>query len=458
MRDGEREFRLAGGRALALRESGLLHPDGAAQRFTPYSELIHLSLDAGALTLGGRRGAWRLPRADFAVPGAASEALAALCERVAALPDGAAREERQRALDRRLGERRRLALAPALVGLTALLFLLSRALPALSIEGEYWGELGFLDEPWRLVTAQLLHEDFRHLASNALGLLLLGGLLERQLGAARTALVLASAGLGAMLGSWFAGYDRAMGASGLVAGVAGALLALELRRPDLVPAPWRPRRRLLVGTFALCAVLLLFVPRVAHAAHLGGFLAGGAVLVSLAPANVAGFAVGPMLRALDASLVALLVLALVPLGLGVLDPDRVAVLRAERLLAKEEPNALALNNYAWTLASSEQPSEQQLEVALDLARRAVRETRRSDANLLDTLAEVYFQIGRLEEALETIDEAIELAPGEPYFREQRRRFQGERARDDRPEPPEALPELPVPRLPGFDEESPGVRV
>jgi membrane associated rhomboid family serine protease len=455
MLEGEREFRLAGGRALALRESGLLHPDGAAQRFTPYSELIHLSLDAGALTLGARRGAWRLPRADFAEPGAPSEALAALSERVAALPGGAAREERQRALDRRLRERRRPALAPALTGLTVLVFLLSRAFPALSIEGEYWGELGLLDEPWRLVTAQLLHEDFRHLASNALGLLLLGGLLERQLGAARTALVLAAAGLGAMLGSWFAGYDRAMGASGLVTGAAGALLALELRRPDLLPAPWRARRRLLVGTFAVCAVLLLFVPRVAHAAHLGGFLAGGAALVGLAPASAAGFVAGPVLRTANGVLVALLALALVPLGLGVLDPDRVAVLRAERLLAEEEPNALALNNYAWTLAASEQPSQQQLEVALDLARRAVRETRRSDANLLDTLAEVYFQKGRIEEALETIDEAIELAPEEPYFREQKRRFEGERARDDRPEPPE---ELPVPRLPGFDPESPGVRV
>ena len=34
-----------------------------------------------------------------------------------------------------------------------------------------------------------------------------------------------------------------------------------------------------------------------------------------------------------------------------------------------------------------------------------------------------------------IDEAIRLAPHERYFLEQRRRFTGERAADDRPDPP-----------------------
>ena len=38
-------------------------------------------------------------------------------------------------------------------------------------------------------------------------------------------------------------------------------------------------------------------------------------------------------------------------------------------------------------------------------------------------------------AVLTIDEAIRLAPQERYFFEQRRRFTGERAAEDRPEPP-----------------------
>jgi membrane associated rhomboid family serine protease len=452
----EEEFPLAGGRALVLRESGLLHPAGAVQRFTPFSELIHVMLDGGALQIGARRGSWRMPREAFAPPGSANAALLALRGRLAALPDAAGR---QLDLDRRLAEKTRLLLAPALALLATLLFGLGQAFPALSIEGAYWGELGFFEEPWRLVTAQLLHENLRHLASNALGLLVFGGLLERQLGLPRAGLVLAAAGLGAMLGATFASYDRAMGASGLVAGAAGALLALELFRPDLLPASWRPPRRLLVGTIVVIAVLLLFVPRVAHAAHVGGFLLGGAAVLALAPGSASAFAAGRALRAANGAVLALVLVALVPLGWGALDPDRAAALRAERLLAAERPNALALNNYAWTLAVSEHPSEEQLRVALALARRAVRETRRGDANLLDTLAEVYFQSGRVDEALETIDEAIGLAPREPYFREQRRRFQGERAPGDRPEPPDGLPALPSPpELPELDADGPGLPV
>ena len=64
-----------------------------------------------------------------------------------------------------------------------------------------------------------------------------------------------------------------------------------------------------------------------------------------------------------------------------------------------------------------------------------------------------FQNGDGEAAVETIDEAIALAPGIPYFEEQRRRFTGERARNDRPAPPEGPlfgpapergPEIPIP--------------
>jgi hypothetical protein len=75
-----------------------------------------------------------------------------------------------------------------------------------------------------------------------------------------------------------------------------------------------------------------------------------------------------------------------------------------------------------------------------LAQRAVEATQRRDATILDTLAEVQFQLGHPESAIEIIDEAIAREPDEVYYREQRRRFLGERARDDRPDPP--LPDSP----------------
>lgn len=460
---GEEEFALAGGRALVLHESGLLHPADGSQRFTPWVEMIHVTLDARELRIGAVRGCWRIPRAAFVVPGGAAAALGALRTRIAALPDGVLREERQRALDRRLQQRTRPRLGPALALLATALFVLGQFFPVVAAEGVYWGELGPFQEPWRLVTAQLLHDGVLHLALNALGLVALVGLLERQLGLVRSALVLAGAGAGAMLGCALASYESVVGASGLVAGAAGALLALELLRPDLLPTLWRLPRRLLVVAIVADAVLLLFVPRVAHGAHLGGFLAGGALALALAPGSPASFAAGPALRTASLVSLALLLASLGVLARSAANPGLFAARQGERLLADERATAELLNNYAWTIAVSAHPSEQQLRVALALARRAVRETRRADPNLLDTLAEVYFQSGRADDAVTAIDEAIELAPEEPYFREQRRRFLGERAPDDRPEPPDVPPgdppELwPGPEEPDLEAEPPGLRV
>ncbi|NNL65902.1 MAG: hypothetical protein HKP30_06655, partial [Myxococcales bacterium] len=115
---------------------------------------------------------------------------------------------------------------------------------------------------------------------------------------------------------------------------------------------------------------------------------------------------------------------------------------AQRIEDQSFAEPMVLNNYAWLIATSHRTDAEALDVALRLARRAVAETGREDPNVLDTLAEVQFVAGDSEAAVDTIEEAIALSPDEPYFQEQRRRFLGERAADDRPEPPEedALPE------------------
>ncbi len=58
--------------------------------------------------------------------------------------------------------------------------------------------------------------------------------------------------------------------------------------------------------------------------------------------------------------------------------------------------------------------------------------------MLDTLAEIEFQLGHPERAVEIIQEAIAQAEDEryaAYYREQLRRFRGERAAEDRPDAP-----------------------
>jgi hypothetical protein len=81
-----------------------------------------------------------------------------------------------------------------------------------------------------------------------------------------------------------------------------------------------------------------------------------------------------------------------------------------------------------------------------MAERAADETGWSEAAILDTLAEIHFLMGRADLALELADAAVALAPGEPYYREQRRRFAGERGRGDRPAgPSRSAPEPREPR-------------
>jgi tetratricopeptide (TPR) repeat protein len=119
--------------------------------------------------------------------------------------------------------------------------------------------------------------------------------------------------------------------------------------------------------------------------------------------------------------------------------------RAEVLLRSNGTSPQVLNNVAWIIATSEHPGPEALDTALRLAERAVDETNRSEANILDTLAEVHFQRGEARAAVDAIEEAIRIEPDEAYYRGQRDRFLGRRAPDDRPDPP--APE----RLPGRED-------
>ena len=464
-------FELHGGRAVQLHASGFSHPADGAQRFTPYRELIHVSAVGRGLRIAEQHGCHWLLRRAFVEPGALEALAEALRERVRALPEGAELAARQLALDRRQAARVRPRVGLVLAGVCIALQLAATFQPSLLLEGEYYrGALGLAGEPWRLVTAQLLHANWVHLGLNALGLLVLGGLLERQVGSVRTTLVFGASALGSMLGCVVARYELVLGASGLVSGAVGGLLALELRRPDLLPGLLRLSRRLVIGALIAEFVLLSFLPNVAHAAHIGGLLAGALCALATAPRDAFSFDVGRTARAACAGVLALSLVALGAFGYGLLDPGLAAARRGQRLLESESAPVLLLNNDAWTIATTGRPTREQLELALALSSRAVEATLHQDPNLLDTLAEVYFQLGRGPEAVEIIEEAIALAPGVSYFEQQRLRFLGERAADDRPEAPEQLPppdlapepELqpepqPVePELP--DDGGPGVRV
>ncbi|MBM3316573.1 MAG: DUF1028 domain-containing protein [Candidatus Eisenbacteria bacterium] len=96
--------------------------------------------------------------------------------------------------------------------------------------------------------------------------------------------------------------------------------------------------------------------------------------------------------------------------------DRVAR-TLTRVLARESADAGTLNSLAWFCATHDLHLEESLVAAL----RAV-ELQPEDANILDTLAEVYFRLGRVGEAIETEERALGLSPGDAYLQEQLQRF------------------------------------
>lgn len=95
------------------------------------------------------------------------------------------------------------------------------------------GELLRAGEWWRIIASQFLHVYFLHLVFNMVSLLLLGTILEREIGSLRFAAVyLISGSIGQLVGVMAAPELVTSGASQAVMGIAGATAFLMLRRRD----------------------------------------------------------------------------------------------------------------------------------------------------------------------------------------------------------------------------------
>lgn len=451
-------YALRGGRrAVTVHATGMRHRTswlGGGEAFVGFDEITDLSTGAKGLRIGTRRGVLLLPRRQFADERAPDQLARSLVERIAASPGGSLQLARMAAVEQLARGGAPLRATAVVMALCVGAWILAAELePAIHDAGHFGTTLFLIGERWRIITANLLHAGPTHLVLNVLGLWVLGGLVERPLGASRTAVIMGAAALGAMGAGVVAGYEYAVGASGIVCGLAGAVVALELLRPEQLPAAWRIPRRLLVVALGVDAVISAVVPAVAGAAHLGGFAAGALAAVALLPRAVGSTAPSATwLKAAATAIVLVAAAACFSMVREVTGGVDTLARRAERLLAHPEVPAVMLNNAAWMiLTGSDAATPPQLEVALRSAQRAVAQSDRSDPNFLDTLAEAQFRAGFDDEALHTIDEAIALAPGETYFVEQRRRFTGERAFDDRPEPPSVFPWPAQPGDPGVDE-------
>jgi rhomboid protease GluP len=138
---------------------------------------------------------------------------------------------------------------------------------------------------WRILTFSFLHLTWWHLATNTVGLLWLGGIVERRLGSTAFAAIVAvgaaaSGAAGMLLGHYLPTSGIVIGASGVVFSLLAAALMLIFRRQSgqASEEDQRLRRPLLICFVAVAGIS--FVPGVSLSGHLGGF-AGGALMASM---------------------------------------------------------------------------------------------------------------------------------------------------------------------------------
>lgn len=86
-----------------------------------------------------------------------------------------------------------------------------------------------------------------------------------------------------------------------------------------------------------------------------------------------------------------------------------AVTHYEKALRLEPDSLLTLNNLGWLLATCPDASVRDGSRAVEVARKAERLTRQGDPMILHTLAAAYAEHGEFDRAIETVEQALELA-------------------------------------------------
>lgn len=436
-------FPLLGGRPpIVLRADEMEHPVSSRGRrrvVTKYSEITHLTTTTQAVWIGAKRSVYILGRGMFAQTGGPENLLRALSRRIAESPGGVQQLERMAAIELEARSAGPLRATWAMAGICVAVFVLQLLVgPGIEAVGNFTPAFFRDGDLWRLVTANLIHAAPHfplHLGLNMLALVVLGALVERPLGAARTVTIMGVSGVCAMATSGLIDSVPVVGASGVVFGLVGAAVWLEFAWAERLPAWWRYPRRSLLLLLVINGAIGFLVPVISGSAHMGGFVGGFAAAAMLTRAPARSQQSPRWVSAASAAVVAITGLAIAAAGWEFTRPGEYTARHAARLAHLPGISALELNDTAWLIAISQDPSRELMEAALLLAEQAVDETERQDPNILDTLAEVQFMLGWPERAVETIDEAIARAPDVDYFREQRRRFTGERDPDDRPAAP-----------------------
>ena len=162
---------------------------------------------------------------------------------------------------------------------------------------------------WRVVTGGFLHATPLHLLMNMFLLWLLAKELEPALGHLRFGLVYAVSLVGGSLGVILLQPDTiAVGASGAIFGLLGALVVLQLRARQ---NPWNTG---VGGLLAINLVITFLIPGISIGGHIGGMVAGALAGLIVTPAQGPRTTIGVRDGFLVLTAIAIAVLAVVVAG------------------------------------------------------------------------------------------------------------------------------------------------
>lgn len=274
--------------------------------------------------------------------------------------------------------------------------------PALVHDGDYF----------RLFAATFLHGNILHMLIAGLSLYIIGFNLERVLGAVPLILIFL---ITALAGAWVTfAYSQVVifaGASVGVYGLAGALFVCHWRFGKQVPYGLRIMSMLWVVLLGSLAILPLMWPLPNMMAHGVGLVLGMAMAL-LFVARRRQLEVTPPRSVLQMIVLGILV-ALYGASLvkGVQTAAQAEVdgdMRVGRALLAATPiNAESLNIVAWTWAITPAATPEKIDLAVEMATRAV-DAMPDESAFHDTLAQALHRQGRIDEAIDQERRALEL--------------------------------------------------
>ena len=141
------------------------------------------------------------------------------------------------------------------------------------ILGAKWNEGITNGEYWRFFTCALLHGSFMHLFLNLAGFYIFGKELESIYGPFRYLLICLLTSWGATLASYTFSPGIAIGASGIVFGIIGSLIAFYFKQKNKVTGA-KYKFKSMYTLVIINLLFGLFIPRIDNSAHIGGILTG----------------------------------------------------------------------------------------------------------------------------------------------------------------------------------------